>query len=342
MKIGILTFHWANNYGALLQAYGLCETLKKLGYEVEIVNLCPKKEKKDIRYYLFSRPFYTFRNKYLPVQKQIFYSSEEFQNFNSDHDFYIVGSDQVWNKEIVKSHKYSYFFDFLPNNKKRISYAASFGLSEWIYTKEETNRIKDLIYKFDAISIREKSGKLLLEKNLAVKAMVTLDPTLLLGDFSDLMDSKLKNTNEIVCFKFIKDKEFYDFGLKLAAIERKSIRLLNNNRPVRGFKWSPFISILQLIKRIKQAGLVVTDSFHITCLAIILKKQFIVLPANQKRIGRITDLLKALNLDEHFYQCYDEALEKQNWRNKIDYKQVSSILNMLRDESMNFLKNNLR
>ncbi len=342
MKLGILTFHWANNYGALLQVYGLCETLKKIGYEVEIVNLCPKKEKKDLRYYLFSRPFYTFRKRFLPVQKQIFYSSEEFLSFNFNHDLYIVGSDQVWNKEITKSHKYSYFFDFLPNNKKRIAYAASFGISEWIYNKEETNNIKELINKFHSISVRENTGIILLKKHLALKASIVLDPTLLLGNFSDLINAKSKNTNEIVCFKFIKNKEFYDFGLKLAALENKNIRLLKNNRPMRGFKWSPFLSVSQLITRIKQAGLVVTDSFHITCLAIIFRKQIIVLPANPKRTGRITDLFKVLNLEDHFYQSYDEVLEKQNWKNEIDYKRVSSVLNILRDESMNFLKHNLR
>ena len=342
MKVGILTFHWANNYGALLQTYGLCETLKKLGYEVEIVNLSPKEEKKGLRYYLFSRPFYAFRKRYLPVQKQLFYSSNDLQNYKLDHDIFIVGSDQVWNKEITKNLKYSYFFDFLSNNKKRVSYAASFGLSEWIYTSEETKRIKELIIKFQAISIRENSGKSLFEKNLAVNASVVLDPTLLLGDFSDLINLNLKDTNEIVCFKFVDDKEFYNFGKKLAALEKKSIRLLKNNKPVRGFKWSPFLSVPKLITRIKQASLVVTDSFHITCLAIIFKKQIIVLPANPKRTGRITDLFKALNLEDHFYQSYDEVFEKQNWRKKIDYEQVCSRLNSLRNESINFLKCNLR
>jgi hypothetical protein len=342
MKLGILTFHWANNYGALLQTYSLCETLKKLGYEVEIINLCQKKERKNLRYYLLPKPFYKFRRNYLPVQKQIFYSSNDLRDSKFDHDFFIVGSDQVWNKEITKSQKYSYFFDFLPKNKKRISYAASFGLSEWIFTNEETNNIKELVNRFNAISIRENSGKNLLKKHLAVEATLVLDPTLLLGDFSNLISSKLKDSNEIVCFKFIEDKEFYNFGLKLATLENKNIRLLKNNRPVHGFKWSPFLSVPQLISHIKQSDLVVTDSFHITCLAIIFKKQIIVLPANPKRMGRISDLFKVLNLEDHLYQSYDEVFEKQNWKNKIDYDLVSSTLNLLRSESVNFIKSSLR
>ncbi len=342
MRIGILTFHWADNYGALLQAYGLCETLKKLGNKVELINLRPKREKKDLRYYFISRPFYIFRDKHLPVQKQIFYSSEELRKFNFNHDIYIVGSDQIWNKDITRDQKYSYFFDFLPINKKRITYAASFGLSEWMFNKEETNSIKELINKFQAISVRENTGKNLSEEYLGVNASVVLDPTLLLGDFSNLINSKTKTTNEIACFKFKQDKKFYNFARELMALENKKIRLLNNNLPVRGFKWSPFASVPHLITRIKQASLVVTDSFHITCLAIIFKKPMIILPANPKRTGRITDLFKALNIENHFYHSYDEALEKKNWRKKINYQQVNALLNILRDDSTAFLKKNLK
>lgn len=342
MKIGILTFHWANNYGALLQAYGLCESLKKLDFEVELINLLPSKEKKDLRNYLSARPFYTFREKYLPLQNRTFYSSEELRNSNFNHDFYIVGSDQVWNKEITKNQKYSYFFDFLPDNKKRISYAASFGSAEWMYNGEETIRIKELINKFLAVSVRENSGKSLLKKHLSIEAPVVLDPTLLLGDFTKLVKSNVNPKDEIVCFKFKQDKKFYSFAQKLSSFENKKIRLLKNNLPVRGFIWSPFTSIPQLITRIKQSALVVTDSFHITCMAIIFKKPLIVLPANPKRAGRITDLFKVLSMEGHFYNSYDEALEKKNWRNDIDYEQVFSKLEILREESVDFLKNNLK
>ena len=49
MKIGILTFHRAHNYGAVLQTYGLQEYIKQLGHDVYIIDLwfgpiCRKQE----------------------------------------------------------------------------------------------------------------------------------------------------------------------------------------------------------------------------------------------------------------------------------------------------------
>ena len=41
MKIGILTFHWPENYGAVLQAYALQSYLTDLGHDVEIINYRP-------------------------------------------------------------------------------------------------------------------------------------------------------------------------------------------------------------------------------------------------------------------------------------------------------------
>ena len=38
MKIGVITFHGADNYGSVLQAYALTEYLNDKGYDAEIID----------------------------------------------------------------------------------------------------------------------------------------------------------------------------------------------------------------------------------------------------------------------------------------------------------------
>jgi len=49
-KIGIITLHFADNFGAILQAFSLQTILQKLGYEPEFIKL--KEFKEDINNYL--------------------------------------------------------------------------------------------------------------------------------------------------------------------------------------------------------------------------------------------------------------------------------------------------
>ena len=41
MKIGILTFHSAHNYGAVIQCYGLQQYLTSLGHQVFVIDYRP-------------------------------------------------------------------------------------------------------------------------------------------------------------------------------------------------------------------------------------------------------------------------------------------------------------
>ena len=110
MNIGILTFHWSTNYGAVLQTYALQEYLKELGHEVKIINYVPvKKSIKNCFQYRNpinilnllkelkkEQAFIPFRKKWLQLTKQ-YNSLSELQNDSPNLDVYICGSDQVWN-----------------------------------------------------------------------------------------------------------------------------------------------------------------------------------------------------------------------------------------------------
>ena len=62
MKVGIITFHFPFNYGAVLQCYALSRKLELLGSEPQVINYCPWYHQN--RYASYKNPFY-YANKQL-------------------------------------------------------------------------------------------------------------------------------------------------------------------------------------------------------------------------------------------------------------------------------------
>lgn len=337
-RVAVLTFHWAPNYGALAQTYALVKILENLCCEVVVVNLTPKKNI-SICGKLFQFPFNRFRHKYLPISRTQYFSSDELKNAVAlkDFDLYIVGSDQVWNKEITRNLMYTYFFDFLDDNKKKISYAASFGNEEWFYDEQETLKIKSLLSKFEDISVRENSAVKLCKDFLNLSVKQVLDPTLLLGNFSEIT-GRIKENKAIVCFKFIQGDDFYSFLSKLAHLEKRKIYILNRLHLDFAYRNVPFPSIKTWISYIGGASLVVTDSFHGLCMALVHHRQFIVFSSNSKRQTRLLNLLEALGLEERFFSSYNAALDSQVWKKNIDYSLIDKKINLLRKSSLDYIK----
>lgn len=206
MKVAILTFHKAINYGAVLQAYALCETIRKQGHECNILDYSDgffenvyikpirfsmnhglmektkflykwlfhhrqfvKKKKKYQRIVCFSK-------QYLPLSPS--FTKNNLKDANGLFDCFVVGSDQVWNSAL-SGFDTSYFLDFVDADKTKLSYAASIG--KGYLTGFERDCLKEFLPSFSALSMREKNG-IELVSNLCGICGVSrvLDPTLLL------------------------------------------------------------------------------------------------------------------------------------------------------------------
>src|SRR5690554_6190219 len=190
MKIAVLTQPLHDNYGGLLQAYALKEVLQAMGNEVVIINRKspqpsmlkillsriknsllgkPKREKvflTENQKMAISKHTNKFRKKYIPNLSELITNDDGMKSLNSlGFNAYVVGSDQCWRPKY--SPKISnYFLDFLDTDlkTKRISYAASFGVSDWEFSEKDTKICKELMRKFDAISVRENSAIDLVDK----------------------------------------------------------------------------------------------------------------------------------------------------------------------------------
>lgn len=343
-KIGILTFHGESNYGAFLQTFALSETLKRLGCDVKII---------DLKLPIISQGFIKNIFKFVLVNQRVFSNARaSFLTLTTDHyfnsselkaklpamDLFIVGSDQVWNEEITKGLRDTYFFDFLPDDKKRIAYAASFGTEEWLYNESDTEQIKILLNKFNAISVREKSAVQYCKDKFDLETLQVLDPTLLLNDYSKITGKDIPEKNDLICFKFVVDNDFFEFSRKFGNISNKKVVFLNNNKPIKKVNSIYFPTIKKWLKTIGGASLIITDSFHGLCFSILYKRQFIVIPGNKERFIRLNSLLELLGLTNRIFYSYEEVLESDRWRDRIDYVEVYDKLEKERDSSISFLQ----
>jgi hypothetical protein len=330
MKVGIVTFHQANNYGAVLQCYALAETLKTFKYDVELIDLPLHGKIKSIRAKLrdkvMSRAFTHFKKNFLPsITKN-----------NDNQDVCVFGSDQVWNPQITKNKYPLYFGTWVGPNVTKIAYAASFGLSSWDFP-DYTPVVTEQLSTFKAIGVREKSGVEICKNTFNVDSEQVVDPTLLLTDYSHVF-TKRKRQNALVCYIFIKEDERMQQIRKIGSKCNLQPILLNDMRLRKGIKSIPFPTVNTWLSYLEASDFVLTDSFHCMVFSILFKKNFIAIPAIPERAGRMKSLLSELGLESRFFNSIDEAADSVVIFEKINYNKVDEKINMLRQSSLLFLQ----
>lgn len=346
MKVSILTFSKEYNYGANLQCYALSKVIESFGHHVELIDAqlkpLPASLITRLLRYPTERAFKNFWTTNLPSFTRKYNSLSELMSNPPKSDALIVGSDQVWNPDVTnRLDPMVYFFPYACEGQRRISYAASIGSSVWKHP-ELVSHIEKELKKFDAISVREDEAVELCKTTFGVDASVVLDPTLLLGKYDDICGSfdAARMTNELVLFKFVKDKDCDNACLSFARRHTLKPVHLTNRRMVKGFTYRPNASISQWLNTIRYADFVVADSFHCMVFCILFHKQFAILPSFKGRSGRMESLLRQLNLSDRF--CHDVSdfnnRSTELYNSQIDYNLVETKINELRSQSLDFLK----
>lgn len=340
-KIRILTFHSAYSYGAVLQTYALYKFLCKYYTDVKVVDFRPQYFTLEC---IWNRPktwilCFQFRFRRTKIDYTKVISAEELRQTPPDADVYVIGSDQVWNPSITKSVQDIYFGDFIPNNRKKISYAASFGRT--IFSKDEVNKIKSLIHDFSAISVREKSAVSFCMQSLDLQAECVLDPTFLLNDYVHLFHaSKIKK--ELGVFVLNNNSnEVFEVSGRIAGLMHLKPKVINKAKPIKGFKTIAFPSIPRFLKEIYNSTFIVTNSFHGLAFSVIFNKQFAFVSTNPANVTRAVNILEQLNLTNRLFNSYHDLLESKIWNVDIDYKIVNDRLAELKQQSIHFLLSNI-
>ena len=378
MKIGILTLPLRTNYGGILQAYALMESLKMMNHDVFLINRehnkIPKwksiiiivkrivfrilfnskkdifKEKKDKNDYKFiSVNTQKFINKHINPQTSPFYSSFELKKTNFyNYDAIIVGSDQVW-RPTYPPNLTDTFLGFL-NDKtstKRIAYAASFGTDKWEFTLDETKVCKDLLKKFNSVSVREDSGVDLCNKYFDVSPQHVLDPTMLLckKEYLKLVVSRdcENDLGELLVYILDESQDKLDVvDLVENTLNYKSFR--NNSKKANENQLLEdriIPSIENWIKGFDDAKFVVTDSFHGCVFSILFNKPFLAYGNSDRGMARFNSLLKTFSLEDRIITSSKE-LTIENIQKPINWENINNILEQNKKKSLQFLIDSIK
>lgn len=349
MKIGILTFHWAVNYGAILQAYALQEYLKLEGHDVCIVNYKPKnyddtilnfiKKYKFLKIseYLLERKkelsLSNFREKYLNQTERVC-SCKKISNLVTGFDVLISGSDQVLNPYFLatgegnKNGSSAYYLGFNFDGTK-IAYAVSFGCVT--YPEEQFSIAAKYLKSFSMISVRENTGKNIVSSMGIKNVSVAPDPTLLMpysffDNLADQYEGKVSR-DYTYCF-FIRNMK-----------ERKS---LIKDR-TRDLIWNNDLgdsSVESWLYLIKHANSIITDSFHCVVMCLKFHIPFVVITELNGNVGmndRFYTLLTPIKMVNRI--LYKNSLNEIEiiLSTKIDWNSVDMYLNSLRNIGKKFL-----
>lgn len=379
-KIGLVCNYYIVNYGSALQCFATEKIIKELGYEVEAIQF-PNIPTKNAKIQLFIRlklkQFFNpnaimlklrrmknsnSNQKYIDIREKRREKFEEFISNNltlskkySDiyevekdcgkYDVVVLGSDQLLNpKDIIFGY---HTLSFVPDEVKKISYAASFGLSKLPFTVK--NKAKRELYRFDCFAARESRGVEIYKELTGKDVPLVVDPTLLLS--ADEW-KKVVGTEPI-----IKEKYIYCYYIGENPVHRDIARRLQE---ITGYKIAIIRHIDEFIKEDEEFGdivlneagpkdfvnivgnaeYVLADSFHATIFSIINHRKFFLVNrfvegSSGSTNSRLDSLLGKLKLENRRISSVED-IEKM-YNNEIEYEKVDAILKPWIEDSKNYL-----
>lgn len=365
MKIGIVTFYNAHNYGAVWQAYALKKYLEKTGNESEIIQyrnpslaavyprkLYPRLGKKDFVYpsrwkksleefrrVIYSKEewaiqfqsFENFINEYLCES-----SKEDWRHQVYDKDLIFFGSDQIWEEKIIGEHKGVYVGDF-ETKARKVSYAASCFSEDSCLSDYMIDNLK----KFERISVREPSLAGKLKKILRRDINVAADPVFLLN--ADVYKTLIKGKSDrepYVLFYFVNEdpelkrvSNYIKNVLNKKVIEIHYYKIKRQSEEGEIFCAGP----LEFLQLFYEASEIYTNSFHGTAFSVIFHKNFYTLSRNI----RIKSIVEIMGLENRNINSYMEWRETANNPIMIDYERVDFLKDQYIKTSVDFIQSAL-
>ncbi|MCD4725096.1 MAG: polysaccharide pyruvyl transferase family protein [Bacteroidales bacterium] len=361
MKVGLLTFHSAQNYGAVLQAYATQEIIKSLECDIDIIDYCPdylikqavfpslKNRPASIKLKLFTEGLICFYWRYKRrkgfnnfINSKLHLSPKKYGNrpFSSNecYDAYVMGSDQIWNIKLAKGFDDAYWGNFITKkNAIKVSYAAS--MSNYLLNDNQKQKMFDLLKNFHSISVREEESKHFIYDNFEIDATTVLDPTFLLDKSKwKIISKRPKLAKKYVLVYSI---ELRDDVVRIAKSVAKQLNAIVIELTM-GVDKNVIVNRHQtatpeeFVGLFENAECVLTSSFHGTAFSIIYNKSFYSIALDNDKDSRQKTILAKLGLSDRFISrntTPDFQL--------INYNDVNAKLEIIRNESIAFLKSNL-
>lgn len=351
MKIGILTFHRAHNYGAVLQCYALQEILRQIGHDTYVIDYYQpaiERSYKVFRWSTFRGNLIRPRNmcQYLTTLPMLIEREKKFTAFRNHYfhlsaacynrtdipamDAYIIGSDQLWNLYITAGIDNVFLGDFeRPKDSRLISYAISGNLKALsLFTDEQLKRYAST---FDVLSLREEPMAKNVAQRTGLDTRVDLDPTLLADRslWAEMTDDEFKNQRYVLMYQIRRPKDDPDLLNRKAKqlAKRMSCKVIDMTNTIT-YSPSQFVSLF------KYARCVITSSFHATVFALIFERPLYSVLLHDGSDDRYERLLRTLNAEKLLAET---DFDPQPF--EFDYTKVSENLKKLRWDSLQYLQN---
>lgn len=372
-KIKIITTYHVYNYGASLQAYALMQYLMLRGHEVEVIKYQPpylsvkydykwvNPESKAAKYWvtrwiyriakyvqrqttmLRKRAFDDFTRNVIKETKESYTSYDQLKNNVPIADVYICGSDQIWNVFYETGRDPAFYLNFVPQGKRKISYAASFSYLD--VGEEMRKKIGQYLESFHSISVREYQGVELLV-SMGLTGTWVLDPVFLIkkekwDEFSKMgtIDNKLLKEPYLLIYDFENNQH-----LKLAAIDyakKKHLKIYNvNDTYSRRYADKNFSNAgpYEFVQLICNCSAFMSNSFHGTAFSFIFKKPFWVFKRNRHAVNsRMESLLYMFEEKKRMIGSFDDYMKVRDC--DIDWDNIEIINTHYLKISESFLKN---
>lgn len=367
-KVGIITFHASHNYGSMLQAYALQQVILDMGYQCEIINFRTERQKNIYKPTYLRGPFVrkivvtllylpylrslhkkeqcfeSFLKEHLLATKEKYDTLEDIEQADLDFDYYISGSDQIWN---TACYDFDWAF-FLPFAKKakRIAYAPSMGPIPFAQVSSEFDSyIKDALVQYDHICVREAGTASRIHKILGIECRVNLDPTLLLC--AEKWNRLIGNTpliDEPYLFLYTPfySEEVFQLAKKWAADLKIKIVVsqaygLVDRKWLYNKSFRPYFVAgpKEFLNLCRYATGIIGSSFHLVAFAIILHKPF--WAVDGLKDSRVKNLLHLVGLESRSLDSRGNPEVSPD----IDFDLVQEKLELKRRESIQWLRNSL-
>ena len=351
-KICISTYCEWSSYGSILQSKGLKSALSDIGCDSVIIKDNPKpvfenntflSNIKSFKFFIKS----IFDIPFLKGKKQIFEKGNDFIKKNLDIEYfdsydelcksnlnadcYIAGSDQIWHPALCKK---SFYLDFVTNTSKRISYAASMGVTD--IPSENKEKFSTLLHNFDSYSVREKVMVSIIKNITGKTPLVHIDPTFLIpnDEWRNLQIEYKITKPYILVYALYWNKAL---NVQLKELHRKTglpiVSIQSSFRNIYSNKVLTDVGPAEFLWLVDNAEAVITSSFHGTAFSIIFNKKFSTV-VNPTAKSRIESLLDMMNIKT---PSPIDVIDEFN----VDYNRVNTRIKREREKSLNYLRSEI-
>ena len=374
-RVGILTFHFVPNYGAVWQIYALQEALTARGHRVSVVDYQPAHVNAGGRFWLPTSRRRIRANLVIAYQKYLRFRArfgrrrkieDAFAGFRGGSlrvtgrryrtvgglrrqppqlDAVVCGSDQIWNPSAQFGLDPAYFADFGPAALRRVAYAASFGRGS--IEGEFYPQLKTLVDQIDHVSTREPSGAGILARAGVSKPVATLpDPTLLWDEYPVV--PRPAGVPEKYLFSYVLRSGDAVNAIQRGIAGQLELPVVTPMNP-HTVKSDAAVQVIptpeEWLALIRNASAVITNSFHGTLFSIILRRPFVVVGIGSGKGAlneRARSLLERLGLTERFVTTDDVDEARRQLEAPIDWDAVQERRDTWRAEALAFLDESLR